>query len=469
MIHLQFFGAARSTTGSMHLVEANGKKILLDCGLFQGPRKEAFEKNRQMPIVPAEIDAVLLSHAHIDHCGNLPTLARNGFRGKIYCTPATADLAGILLRDSVHLQLRDLEVVNKKRAAQGKNLFEPLYTEPDVDRVMRHFAPEPLHSLMDLGGGATAVFHEAGHILGSALTEVNVRQEDGRNRRIVFSGDLGQPGRPLEPPADIIPGADILLIESTYADRDHPPMDNVEGRVKGFFEDIHQQAARLIVPAFSVGRTQHILHLLNRMLGEKKIPPTPVYVDSPLSLKATQVYNRHRGSFDGATLERVRAGENPLAFPGLRFIESPAESMALHHQPGPMVVIAASGMCEGGRVLHHIKNNIGDPRSLILIVGFQAENTLGRRLVEGRKVVRVLGDECRVRARVHTINALSAHADRGALMNWFDALNSGGKPVSRVFAVHGEGPQLAAMSQLLRGRGARRVDTPVPGQRFENV
>jgi len=468
MINLHFFGAARSTTGSMHLVEANGKKILLDCGLFQGPRKEAFELNRRMPLNPAEIDAVLLSHAHIDHCGNLPTLGRNGFRGKIYCTPATADLAEILLRDSVHLQLRDLEIINKKRAALGKNLFEPLYTEPDVDRVMRHFKPEPLHSLMDLGNQTTAVFHEAGHILGSALTEINVQQEDGRNRRVVFSGDLGHPGRPLEPPAEIIPGADVLLIESTYADRDHPPMENVEGRIKDYFNEIHQQNARLIIPAFSVGRTQHILHLLNRLFREKKIPATPVVVDSPLSLKATRVYDRHRGNFDAATIERLRAGENPLAFPGLRFIESPAESMALHRQPGPMVIIAASGMCEGGRVLHHLKNNIGDPRNVVLIVGFQAENTLGRRLVEGRKVVRILGDECRVRARVHTINALSAHADRGALVKWFDALNSSGS-VSRVFAVHGEDPQVAALSQLLRGRGARRVDAPSPGERFENV
>ena len=467
MINLQFFGAARTTTGSMHLLEANGKKILLDCGLYQGPRKEAFEKNRQMPINPAEIDAVLLSHAHIDHCGNLPTLGRHGFRGKIYCTPATADLANILLRDSVHLQLRDLEIINKQRAAQRKNLFEPLYSESDVDRIMGHFSPEPLHSLMDLGRHVTAVFHEAGHILGSAITEVNVRQEDGRNRRVVFSGDLGQPGRPLEPPAEVVADADVLLIESTYADRDHPPMEDVAGRVKGFFEDIHQQQAKLIVPAFSVGRTQHILFLLNRLFKTKRIPPTPVIVDSPLSLKATQVYDRHRGEFDPATIELMRSGENPLAFPGLRFIESPAESMALAKQPGPMVIIAASGMCEGGRVLHHLKNNISNPRNIVLIVGFQAEQTLGRRLVEHRPVVKILGDECRLRARVHTINALSAHADRGALMKWFEAMND--KPVSRAFAIHGEETQVETMSQLLRQRGVKKVDAPVPGQRFENV
>ncbi|MCL1888124.1 MAG: MBL fold metallo-hydrolase, partial [Kiritimatiellaeota bacterium] len=332
---------------------------------------------------------------------------------------------------------------------------------------MRHFAPEPLHSLMDLGKGVTAVFHEAGHILGSAITEINVRQEDGRNRRIVFSGDLGQPGRPLEPPSEAVACADILLIESTYADRDHPHVENVTGRLKGYFEDIHHQNARLIIPAFSVGRTQHILWLLNRLFKAGRIPPTPVVVDSPLSHRATQVYDRHRGNFDAATLDLLRAGQNPLAFPGLRFIESIDESMSLKKTRGPMVIISASGMCEGGRVLHHLKNNIGDSRNVILIVGFQAENTLGRRLVEHKKVVKILGDTCRVRARVQTINALSAHADRGALAAWFDAMD--GASVSRAFAVHGEEQQVGAMVQLLREHGAKHVDVPAPGQRFENV
>ena len=467
MINLQCFGAARTTTGSLHLVEANGKKILLDYGLFQGSRKEAFEKNRNVPIDAATIDAVLLSHAHVDHCGNLPTLARNGFRGKVYCTPATADLANILLRDSVHLQLRDLEIINKKRAEQRKNLFEPLYLEADIDRIMRHVEPEPLNSLIDLGKNVTAVFHEAGHILGSAITELNVRQEDGRNRRLVFTGDLGQPGRPLEPPSAIVANADILLIESTYADRDHPAIEDVEGRLKAFIEDIHQQQAKLIIPAFSVGRTQHILYILNALVENKRIPVTPIYVDSPLSIKATNIYDRHRGNFDEATLELLRAGDNPFRFPGLRFIESLEESKALAERPGPAVIIAASGMCEGGRVLHHLKNNIEDSRNVILIVGFQAEHTLGRRLVDRKPVVRILGGEYKLKARIHTINALSAHADRKALMAWFDAVNT--KPIARAFAVHGEEPQVQAMSQLLREHGAKRVDAPLPGQRFNNV
>jgi len=320
---------------------------------------------------------------------------------------------------------------------------------------------------MDLGNNVTAVFHEAGHILGSAITEVNVKQEDGRNRRLVFTGDLGQPGRPLEPPSAVVKDADIVLIESTYADRDHPAIEDVEGRVKAFIEDIHQQQAKLIIPAFSVGRTQHILYLLNSLIKRKRIPPTPIYVDSPLSIKATEVYNRHRGSFDEATLELLRAGDNPFQFPGLRFIESLDESKALNDKSGPMIIIAASGMCEGGRILHHLKNNIKDPRNVILIVGFQAEHTLGRRLVERKPVVKILGDEYKLKARIHTINALSAHADRKALMNWFDAVST--KPIARAFAVHGEETQVQAMSQLLREHGAKRVDAPVPGQRFNNV
>ena len=466
-MNLTFFGAAQTTTGSMHLVETNGQRILLDCGLFQGPRKETFEKNRRLPIDPATLDAVILSHAHIDHSGNLPTLARHGFRGKVYGTPATGDLCNIMLRDSVFLQMRDLEIINEKRARQGQKLFEPLYEEKDVTAIMSRFQPEPLKRQIDLGHGISLVLHNAGHILGSALVQLDAKDATGHTRRLLFSGDLGQPDQPILRDFDFPQGADTLLIESTYADRDHPSADDIKGRLKGFIEDIHQQRSRLIIPAFSVGRTQHILYLLNALVEEKRIPQTPVYVDSPLSLKATEVYNRHRGDFDNVALERLRAGDDPLRFPGLRFIETLDESKALNAKPGPMVIISASGMCEGGRVLHHLKNNIGDPRNIILIVGFQAENTLGRRLVERKPVVKILGGEYPLHARIHTINALSAHADRSALMKWFEAANE--NPIARTFAVHGEDTQVEAMSQLLRQHGAKHVDAPLPGQRFNNV
>lgn len=465
MIRVTFYGAAQTTTGSMHLVEANGKRILLDCGLFQGNRKEAFEKNRRMPIDPAAIDAVVLSHAHIDHSGNLPTLARNGFRGSVYSTPATRELCDIMLRDSAYLQMRDLEIVNRKRAAQGKNLFEPLYEMHDVDAIMGRFVAEPLYRGIDLGDGVSLLFHNAGHILGSALVQLDVKSRDGQ-RRLLFSGDLGQPDQPILRDYDFPQGADALVIESTYADRDHPSAEDVTGRLKGFIEDIHQQKSKLLIPAFSVGRTQQVLYYLNRLWEAGRIPPTPVYVDSPLSLKATQVYARHRECYDEDASDMLRQGIDPMKFPGLKFVETPEQSKALNDLAGPMVIIAASGMCEGGRVLHHLQHAVGDPRNVVLIVGFQAENTLGRRIVERQSPLKILGDEFELRARVHTINALSAHADRTALMRWFDGVKGN---LSRVFAVHGEPEKVAAMTELIKQHGVANAVAPVAGQTFEAV
>jgi metallo-beta-lactamase family protein len=463
---LTFFGAAQTTTGSMHLVEANGLRILLDCGLFQGNRKEAFEKNRRMPVDPATLDAVVLSHAHIDHSGNLPTLARNGFRGKVYCTPATRDLCEIMLRDSAYLQLRDLEHVNRKRAEQGKALFEPLYEPQDVDAILRRFEAEPHKRQTDLGNGVSLVFHNAGHILGSALTQLDFREAGGRSRRLLFSGDLGQPDQPILRDYDFPQGADTLLIESTYADRDHPSAEDVKGRLKAFMEEIHQLNSKLLIPAFSVGRTQQVLYYLNRLVEEGRMPPTHVYVDSPLSLKATQVYAKHRECYDEEASDILRQGVDPMKFPGLRFIETPEQSKALNDLPGPMVIIAASGMCEGGRVLHHLRHTVSDPRNIILIVGFQAENTLGRRIVERRSPLRILGDEFELRARVHTINALSAHADRTALMRWFDGVKGN---LSRVFAIHGEPEKVGAMVGLVKQHGVEDAVAPAPGQVFDGV
>jgi len=437
---------------------------LLDCGLFQGNRKEAFEKNRKMPVDPATLDAVVLSHAHIDHSGNLPTLARNGFRGQVHCTPATQELCEIMLRDSAFLQQRDLEHVNRKRAQQGKTLFEPLYVQEDVDAIMRAFVPVPYKRQIDLGNGVSAVFHNAGHILGSALIQLDAAEPGRRSRRLLFSGDLGQPGQPILRNYDFPQGADTLLIESTYADRDHPSAEDVQGRLKAFIEDIHQLKSRLLIPAFSVGRTQQVLYYLNRLVESGRIPRTPVYVDSPLSLKATQVYAKHRECYGEEASDLLRQGDDPLKFPNLFFVETPDQSKALNDMPGPMVIIAASGMCEGGRVLHHLQHAVGDLRNIILIVGFQAENTLGRRIVERKSPLKILGDEFELRARVHTINALSAHADRTALMRWFDGVKGN---LSRVFAVHGEPDKVGDMIALVRQHGVDDAVAPAPGQTFD--
>lgn len=467
MLNITFYGAAQTTTGSMHCVEANGLCILLDCGLYQGHRKEAFERNRRMPVDPRAIDAVILSHAHIDHSGNLPTLARNGFRGKIYCTPATRDLCEIMLRDSAYLQAKDLEIVNRKRAQQGKNLFEPLYEQPDVDAVMRRFTPEILKRQVDLGNGVRLLFHEAGHILGSALVQLDVEgRAGGGSRRLLFSGDLGQTGQPILDDCDMPGGADTLLIESTYADRDHPSREDVKGRLKGFIDDILQQRAKLVIPAFSVGRTQQILYYLNRLQAAGRLPSVPIYVDSPLSMKATKIYGRHRECYDEDASEILRQGADPITCAGLKFVQSPDESKALDRSRGPMVIIAASGMCEGGRILHHLKASVTDPRNIILFVGFQAENTLGRRIVELKSPVKIFGDEYEIEARVHTINALSAHADRRGLMRWFDGVKGN---LRHVFAVHGEPEKVAAMTELVKEHGFPGAVAPVRGQTFKDL
>jgi len=466
MINLTFLGAAQTTTGSMHLVEANGLRILLECGLFQGHRKEAFEKNRQLPVDPATLDAVVLSHAHIDHSGNLPTLARHGFKGKVYATPATYDLCDIMLRDSAFIQMHDLEIVNKKRAQQGKHLFEPLYEQQDVEKILSRFEPEPLKRQVDLGSGVSLVFHNAGHILGSALVQLDVKRNNGTSRRLLFSGDLGQPDQPILRDYDFPQGAQVLIVESTYADRNHPSEEDVKGRLKGFIDDIHQLKSKLVIPAFSVGRTQQILYHLNRLTEAGRMKPTPVYVDSPLSLKATKVYTKHRECYDDDASDILRQGIDPMKFPGLQFLETPDQSKALNDLPGPMIIIAASGMCEGGRVLHHLQRCVGDPRNIILIVGFQAENTLGRRIVDRVSPLRILGDEFDLNARVHTINALSAHADRTALTRWLDGVKGS---LERVFAVHGEPERVEAMTALAKERGIANAVAPVVGQKFENV
>ncbi len=461
---LTFYGAAQTTTGSMHLVEANGKRILLDCGLYQGHRKEAFEKNRNIPVDPKTIDYVILSHAHIDHSGNLPQLVRQGFRGRVFARQSTTELCDVMLRDSCFLQKRDLEVVNKQRRKQGKNLFEPLYEESDVDALMQLFTPVHLHAPREIAPGITLEFFNAGHILGSALVQLDIRADRGRRHRLLFSGDLGQPDQPILRHYEYPTGADILLIESTYADRYHPSADDVEMRLTGYLRHINLYRSKLIVPAFSVGRTQQIIYYLNRLAAQGKVPrDVQVYIDSPLSRKATEIYARHREVYNEEARRMIAAGTDPLTFPGMTFVGTPQESMALNDKPGPMIIIAASGMCEGGRVLHHLRHGISNPDNIVLIVGFQAENTLGRRIVERRETLKIFGEEIPLRAQVEVINALSAHADRAGLAEWLDEIKDN---VRQAFAVHGEPEKVSAMVDLLKEHGVSNALAPQPGQTF---
>lgn len=444
----------------MHLLIANGRRVLFDCGLFQGKRKEAFERNRNLPFDAAEIDAVVLSHAHIDHSGNLPTLHRRGFRGPVFATPATADLCDIMLRDSAHLQLRDVEFVNKRRTRQGKNPFEPLYEPQDAEAILQQFEPVPYGQSRQVAQGVHITFHDAGHILGAAVTEIEAR-EDGAARRILFTGDLGRAGRPILRDPVVVRGAEILITESTYGNRIHHPESEVQAKLASLVNDICNRRSKLIIPAFSVGRTQQLLWHLDALRRAGTACPAPTYVDSPLSTRATEVHERHPECFNAQTLARVRAGDSPFSFPFLHFTADVEESKSLNGRPGPLIIISASGMCEGGRILHHLSNNIGDPQNVVLFVGYQSENTLGRYLIEGHKAVRIFGEEHVVRAQVAKINALSAHADRNELLAYFEAMGPG---LRRSFVVHGEMVNAEALAAAMRQAGMRDVAIPEPGQ-----
>ena len=462
---LTFFGAAQTTTGSMHLVECAGRKVLLDCGLIQGKRKESFELNRSMPLPVKDLDAVILSHAHIDHSGRLPALVRQGYRGPIYATPATRDLADVMLRDSAFLQEKDVEFVNKRRGRQGKHLFEVLYDQSDVEATLALFRTVDYGKRQTIVPGLELTFNDAGHILGSATCTLDYLR-DRLPRRLLFSGDLGQRDTPFLNNPVAVPNVDVFITESTYGDRNHPTRENVLGRLKDYVDLICQHKSKLVIPAFSVGRTQQLLMMLNELVEHHRICAVPVYVDSPLSKKATEIHRNHVECFNEKTRRMLEAGDDPFRFPGLRFTSSVEESMALNEARGPMIIISASGMCEGGRVLHHLKHAIGDPMNVILITGFQAENTLGRKIVDREPVVKIFGEEYELRATVFTINELSAHADSAGLVAYAKAL---GPSLEHAFCIHGEPEYCEAHKRSLEALGVRKVDIPVSGQRFQNV
>jgi len=461
-MNITFFGAVRTTTGSMHLLEINDTRILLECGVFQGKRKEAFERNRNLPFDPASIDKVLLSHAHIDHNGNLPTLVKRGFRGEILATPATRDLCDIMLRDSAYLQEKDVQYANKQRKLQGKTPFEPLYVPGDIDETMGHFRDVPYGIEFDIAPGARATFHDAGHLLGSAITTIDF-SENGSRRRLLFTGDLGRKNMPILRDPTVVKNVDILITESTYGDRLHPPKADIQGRLKAFIEDIHMQRAKLIIPSFSVGRTQEIVYFLNEIHEQGRIAEVPIFVDSPLSSKATEVYEKHSECYDRQAIRGLLEGDKPFHFRGLKYTTTTEESKKLNDMPGPAIIISSSGMCEGGRIVHHLANNIQDPRNIILFIGYQAKETLGRRIVEHVSPIRIFGKEYEVKARIHTINALSAHADRNELFNYFVEM---GPQVQKAFVVHGESKQSDALAAGLLELGAQEAIVPQEGERI---
>lgn len=465
---LQFWGAAQTVTGSMHLVEADGHRLLLDCGMAQGRREEAKKLNSEFPFDPEKIDAVVLSHAHLDHSGKLPMLVKKGFSGSIFSTSATRDLCSAMLADSASLQEMDAKYVNRQNEKQGLPFIKPLYTLHDVARTMRLFQTVEFQRPMEILPGIKMTFRNAGHILGSASVSLEIAEGGDKKKvtALAFTGDLGRKGAAVVKDPDIIDRADILITESTYGGRDHGPMDEARKSLARVVSETANNRGLLIIPAFAVGRTQDVVYHLHELMQSKEIPQMPVYVDSPLATNITEIFRAHPECFDEETEQLLMqdGGDDPFGFNMLRYTRSTEESKKLNNIRRPAIIISASGMCEGGRVLHHLRRNVGDPNTTVLFVGFQAENTLGRKLLRGDKTARIYGEEHEVRARMEKIDGYSAHADEGEMLDFINAIPNRPK---HVFVVHGEPDATAAMAAGLARLGIEDIAIPERGERFK--
>ncbi|MCK4659610.1 MAG: MBL fold metallo-hydrolase [Phycisphaerae bacterium] len=462
---LRFHGAAQEVTGSMHLIENNGHTIALDCGMFHGRRATANAKNRSFPCPPSRIDAVALSHAHIDHCGKLPRLVKEGFSGPIYATPATCDLVKLLLADSAYIQEEDAAYWNRKRVKLGEAPIEPLYKQPDVDEVIKLLEPRRLGEGFEAADDIHVTLHEAGHMLGSAGMSIEVGGRQNDAVRVVFTGDLGRLHLAILRDPAPLPECDYLICESTYGGRETQDNQRMDEQLAEVINRTIEQGGKLIIPAFAVGRTQVIVYHFRRLAYERRIPQNiPLIVDSPLAVRATDVFRQHPEVYDVEASAFRRVTGDLFKCPDCEYTRSVEQSKALHARKEPMIIISASGMCEAGRILHHLKNNIGNPRNTILIVGYQAAHTLGRRLVEKQKQIRIFGETYKVKARVKTLNGFSAHADASELVEWTAPLAS---CVRRVFLVHGEPDQAQALAAGMGNSGFKDVVIPESGQTFE--
>ncbi len=451
MTDIQFYGATREVTGSCHILHINGRTVLLDCGLFQGHRADVQKKNQSLPAKVASIDAIVLSHAHMDHAGRLPYLVREGYAKNIFATGATRDLCEIMLADSAHIQESDAEFLSRHH----KEHFDPLYAARDAIRTIELMQSFPYDLSFDVVPGLKATFVDAGHILGSASVILDCTS-DGVTKRLVFSGDIGRKGLPII--RDPVPptGAHQVIMESTYGNRDHASVASAKDELGRVVRETAARGGRVLIPAFAVGRTQEIVLSLHELADAGSIPRLPIYIDSPLATKATAVFDDHREVYD-ETEPFIRAQKDIRSalfqFPLVQYTQSVEESKALNTRHGPMVIIAASGMAESGRILHHLLNGAADPRNTILIVGFMGEGTLGRRIVEKQRTIRVYGEDVELRARVEIINGYSAHADRGELHGWIDAVRAESPALSDVWLVHGEPDAQDAFAATLTANG----------------
>jgi metallo-beta-lactamase family protein len=457
-MYLEFFGASEGVTGSLHRVHVGDVDILLDCGLFQGHRAEANRSNRELPEWATKAAALVLSHAHLDHSGKIPTLVKRGFGGNLYCTPATRDLCSVMLRDSALIQEQDARYLNRRYEREhDPTRIEPLYDVQDAERAVAHMISLPLHRTLELAPGVRVTLHEAGHVLGSALVQLDL-EEDGRRVRLLFTGDLGREELPLLDSPEIIDGVDYLLMESTYGDRLHPALASSDDQLGRIVRETIGRGGRVLIPTFALERAQEVLFALERLHERGKVPRVPIYIDSPLAIAITEIYKLHPESLSPDVAARMLQGNDPFSPPGLRYVSDVASSKALQRSGEPCIVIAGSGMCEGGRILHHLTTGLGDARNSVVIVGFQAQHTLGRRLVERRQHVKVFGLEREVAAQIHVLNGLSAHADQADLVTFARAIAERGS-LKGVALVHGEeGPRRTLALQLERQGLPRAIE-----------
>ncbi|MBW7886784.1 MAG: MBL fold metallo-hydrolase [Bacteroidetes bacterium] len=462
---IQFLGAARTVTGSMHLLHVNGSKILLDCGLFQGRRAETYDRNKNFPFEPAAIDAVVLSHAHIDHAGNLPNLVKNGFSGKIFCTPATADLCRIMLMDSAHIQEKDSEFINKKHAKKKLPPVAPLYTSDDVQQMLGLLTEIPYRTSFEAAPGVQAKYFDAGHILGSASIHLTIEEAKRPAYHFGFTGDVGRPNLPILRDPEFMGNVSALISESTYGGRTHEPVDQSPKKLLEVVKRTIDRGGKIIVPSFSVGRTQDLVYELNNLKTEGLLPDIPIYVDSPLSTNATEVFRKHAECFDEETLALMKTTNDVFGFDRLHYIRDVEESKALNDKKEPCMIIAASGMCEAGRIVHHIANNIGNPKNTIMFVGYQAEHTLGKKLVERNPEVTIFGDVYQLQCEVAVLNSFSAHADKNELFQYISQFDK--NLLKNIFLVHGDLDQAEKFSHTLQEHKFKRIDIPQRLEKFD--
>jgi len=462
---IQIFGAAREVTGSMHLLTVGSEKILLDCGLFQGRRKETRERNSTLPFDASSVTAMLLSHAHIDHSGNIPLLVKNGFDGNIFTTHATQDLANVMLRDSAYIQKRDAEYINKKHKKKGLPPVEPIYTMADAEKALPHFIGLGYHRPFRISDNVQLTFYDAGHILGSAIVMLDVK-ENGSAYRFLFTGDLGRKNLPVIKDPELIKDTDFYMTESTYGSREHEDIADMKAGLEDLITRTVSRGGKIIVPAFSVGRTQELVYFLHELFNEGNLPEIPIYVDSPLSVNVTEVFRLHTECYDKETRELfLKNHQDPFGFYRLRYIRHVEDSKKLNASDEPSIIISASGMCETGRILHHLANNIEDEKNSVLIVGFMAANTLGRRLVERMPIVRIFGEEFKLNAEVKITNGFSAHADKHELLDYFKQIDKG--RLKKAIIVHGEEEPAMQLGEAMKTTGFSNIAIPVRGERID--